>query len=133
MPPIPSLFAKRNNEASKTEVVREKIIASQYRSAAAEGLGRREPSAESSGMALHRRLTLQLHSGPLSTIRAATPPSRNGLSHVNRERSAEMAEQLLWSTLDHLKVSVTRSFQLPTSIRREQKLFTNKMYKFSQL
>ena len=46
--------------------------------------------------------SLQLHSGPLSSIRAATPPSRNGLSHANRERPAEMGEQLFWRTLDHL-------------------------------
>lgn len=46
---------------------------------------------------------LQLHSGPLSTIRGATAPSRNGLSHANRERSPAMAEQLLWKTLAHLK------------------------------
>jgi hypothetical protein len=46
---------------------------------------------------------LQLHSGPLSTIRGATPPSRNGLSNANRERPAEMAEKLFWSVLDHLK------------------------------
>ncbi len=47
--------------------------------------------------------SLQLHSGPLSTIRGATPPSRNGLSHANRERPAEMAEKLFWWQLDHLK------------------------------
>jgi hypothetical protein len=47
--------------------------------------------------------SLQLHSGPLSTIRGATPPSRNGLSHANRERPAEMAEQLFWRQLDHLR------------------------------
>jgi len=47
--------------------------------------------------------SLQLHSGPLSTIRGATPASRNGLSHANRQRSAEMAEQLFWSVLGHLK------------------------------
>ena len=46
--------------------------------------------------------SLQLHSGPLSTIRGATPPSRNGLSHANRGRSAAMAEQLFWRTLQHL-------------------------------
>jgi hypothetical protein len=45
---------------------------------------------------------LQLHSGPLVTVRGATPPSRNGLSHANRERPAEMAEQLFWGVLDHL-------------------------------
>lgn len=46
--------------------------------------------------------SLQLHSGPLSTIRGATAPSRNGLSHANRERPAEMAERLFWSELNHL-------------------------------
>jgi len=46
---------------------------------------------------------LQLHSGPLSTLRGATPPSRNGLSHANRQRPAEMAEKLFWRTLAHLK------------------------------
>ncbi len=38
--------------------------------------------------------SLQLHSGPLSTLRGATAPSRNGLSHANQERPAQMAEQL---------------------------------------
>lgn len=47
--------------------------------------------------------SLQLHSGPLSTIRGASAPSRNGLSHANRERSAQMAEELFWSVLEHLK------------------------------
>ena len=46
--------------------------------------------------------SLQLHSGPLSTIRGATAPSRNGLSHANRERCPEMAEMLFWRTLEHL-------------------------------
>jgi hypothetical protein len=46
---------------------------------------------------------LQLHSGPLSTVRGATPPSRNGFSNANRERSSEMAERLFWSVLEHLK------------------------------
>src|SRR5271156_3298812 len=47
--------------------------------------------------------SLQLHSGPLSTVRGATAPSRNGLSHANRERPAQMAEQLFWRVLEHLK------------------------------
>ena len=46
--------------------------------------------------------SLQLHSGPLSTIRGATAPSRNGLSHANRERPADMAEQLFWRVLEHV-------------------------------
>ena len=47
--------------------------------------------------------SLQLHSGPLASIRGATAPSRNGLSHANRERPAAMAEQLFWRVLEHLK------------------------------
>jgi hypothetical protein len=46
--------------------------------------------------------SLQLHSGPLSAIRGAKPPSRNGFSNANRERPAEMAEQLFWRVMDHL-------------------------------
>ena len=45
---------------------------------------------------------LQLHSGPLSAIRGATAPSRNGLSHANKTRPAEMAEKLFWGVLEHL-------------------------------
>ena len=46
--------------------------------------------------------SLQLHSGPLSSVRGATAPSRNGLSNANRERSAAMAEQLFWRVKEHL-------------------------------
>src|SRR5271169_3879926 len=46
--------------------------------------------------------SLQLHSGPLVSLRGATAPSRNGLSHANRERPAEMAEQLFWRVLNVL-------------------------------
>src|SRR6058998_740219 len=46
--------------------------------------------------------SLQLHSGPLSSVRGATAPSRNGLSHANRERPAQMAEDLFWRVMDHL-------------------------------
>src|SRR5215472_617053 len=46
--------------------------------------------------------SLQLHSGPLASIRGATPPSRNGFSNANRERPAQMAEQLFWVVREHL-------------------------------
>lgn len=45
---------------------------------------------------------LGLHSGPLSSIRGATPPTRNNLSHANKVRPAEMAEQLFWEVFKHL-------------------------------
>lgn len=41
---------------------------------------------------------LRHHSGSLGTIRRATAPSRNGLSHANKVRNADMAEQLFWDT-----------------------------------
>lgn len=46
--------------------------------------------------------SLHLHSGALSAIRGATPPSRNGLSNANRERPCEMAEKLFWSVTSSL-------------------------------
>jgi hypothetical protein len=45
---------------------------------------------------------LGLHSGPLSSIRGATPPTRNNLSHADKVRPAEMAEKLFWAVLEHL-------------------------------
>lgn len=45
---------------------------------------------------------LRLHSGPLSSLRGATPPSRNNLSHANKVRPAKMAERLFWAVMEHL-------------------------------
>jgi len=47
--------------------------------------------------------SLRLHSGPLSAVRGATPPSRNNLSHANKRRPAELGERLFWSVLKHLQ------------------------------
>lgn len=47
--------------------------------------------------------TLRNHSSAFSTLRGATAPSRNGLSHANRHRNADMAEALFWSTLEDLQ------------------------------
>ena len=47
--------------------------------------------------------TLKNHTGVLSTMRKVTAPSRNGLSHANRERNADMAEELFWKMLEHLQ------------------------------
>jgi hypothetical protein len=46
---------------------------------------------------------LRLNAGPLSAIRGATPPSKNALSHANRERDAAMAEALFWRMLERLQ------------------------------
>jgi hypothetical protein len=47
--------------------------------------------------------TLRNHSGVLTTIRRATPPSRNGLSHANRVRDPTMAQALFWDVLSHIE------------------------------
>jgi len=48
---------------------------------------------------------LRLWRTPLAAIRGATPPSRNNLSHANRERPCAMAEQLFWAVLGHLELT----------------------------
>jgi hypothetical protein len=47
--------------------------------------------------------SLRLHSGPLSAVRGATPPSRNNLSHANKQRPAALGEKLFWAVLAHLQ------------------------------
>ena len=47
--------------------------------------------------------TMRNHVGAVAAIRRASPPSRNGLSHANRIRNADMAEELFWSVLAHLQ------------------------------
>jgi hypothetical protein len=43
--------------------------------------------------------SLRNHGGALAMLRGATAPSRNGLSHANAVRNADMAEELFWATL----------------------------------
>ena len=48
---------------------------------------------------------LRLHSGPLSAIRGATPPSKNALSHANRQRNPNtrlftLIRSALWQKLE---------------------------------
>jgi len=51
------------------------------------------------------------HSGAFKDIRDASPPSRNGLSHANRNRNPEMAEDLFRSVFSKMKEN-TPSFGL---------------------
>lgn len=46
--------------------------------------------------------SLQLNQGALAAIRGAGAPSRNGLSHANKVRPAEMGQKLFWSVLESL-------------------------------
>ena len=47
--------------------------------------------------------TLRHHEGVLTTIRCAVAPSRNGLSHANRNRNSDMAQDLFWKVLAYLE------------------------------
>lgn len=68
--------------------------------------------------------TLRFHKGALSTLRNATPPSRNGLSHANRIRPASMAKDLFYEVLHHLTNTFPKfgrmdtTFKLPRKIKR---------------
>lgn len=46
--------------------------------------------------------SLRMNRDTLSTIRGATPPTRNNLSHANKIRDCAMAEALYWRMMDHL-------------------------------
>jgi IS4 transposase len=47
--------------------------------------------------------SLKHHVGALATLRGASAPSRNALSHANRVRNADMAEDLFWSTMSEIQ------------------------------
>ena len=47
--------------------------------------------------------TLRHHAAKLRAIRGAVAPSRNTLSHANRERDSDMMEALFWKVLGHLQ------------------------------
>ena len=53
---------------------------------------------------------LRLHSGLVSALRGATPPSRNNLSHANKRRDAAFAEGLFWAVLKHFRIRIGLSF-----------------------
>jgi hypothetical protein len=71
--------------------------------------------------------TLRHHAGALSTLRRATPPSRNGLSHANKVRSSEMARDLFYETLSHFSSSFPRfgRFDAPFKLSRRIKRTVN--------
>ena len=46
---------------------------------------------------------LQLHSGPLSAVRAAKAPYKNTFSYANRTRDSKLGERLFYSVLEHLE------------------------------
>lgn len=52
---------------------------------------------------------LRMNARALGTVRGATPPSRNNLSHANRVRDCGMAEAVYWKVMEHV-MNQTPSF-----------------------
>jgi len=57
---------------------------------------------------------LRLWATPLRTLRGATPPSRNALSHANKSRDAALGEAVFWQVLDHLQTTFPAFGRGPT-------------------
>ncbi len=73
--------------------------------------------------------TLRNHCGLVSKIRDCVPPSRNGLSHANRNRDAGMAEKLFWEVLAHLnEISPNFRIQGRRYCALPRRLFTQMTY-----
>ena len=53
---------------------------------------------------------LRNHSRWLGSLRGATAPPRNTLSHANKTRDSTMMEELFWKTLHHLEHSLPGGF-----------------------
>lgn len=66
--------------------------------------------------------TLRHHAGSLSTLRGATPPSRNGLSHANKVRSAAMARDLFYEVLAHFSRNFPRFGRFDTPFKLSRKI-----------
>lgn len=70
---------------------------------------------------------LKNHEGSLKTIRGATPPSRNGLSHASRTRNADLAEELFWTVLNHFQ-SISRGFGFGRNYKGLPRRFKRTIY-----
>lgn len=66
--------------------------------------------------------TLRHHEGALSTIRKATPPSRNGLSHANKVRDSEMAKDLFYETLASLSQTFPKFGRMDSAFKLSRKI-----------
>ena len=69
-------------------------------------------SAHSCNWAERRCDNLRHHGAKLGAIRGAVPPSRNTLSHANKDRNSDMMEELFWT------ISVTFNRSIRNSDRR---------------
>ena len=70
---------------------------------------------------------LRNHEGSLQSIRGASAPSRNGLSHANRTRNADLAEELFWLVLAHFQ-SISRGFGFGRNYKGLPRRFKKTIY-----
>lgn len=70
---------------------------------------------------------LKNYEGSLKTIRGATPPSRNGLSHASRTRNADLPEELFWTVLNHFQ-SISRGFGFERNYKGLPRRFKRTIY-----
>lgn len=66
--------------------------------------------------------TLRHHTGALSTLRDASPPSRNCLSHANRVRSSAMVRDLFYEVLGHFSSRFTQFGRFDSVFKLTRKL-----------
>ena len=71
--------------------------------------------------------TLTNHKSVLTGIRRAVGPSRNGLSHANKTRNPDMAEDLFWKMMTHLQ-SIHPSFGLGKKYKGFPKRFKRSIH-----
>ncbi len=65
---------------------------------------------------------LRYHASALLTLRNATPPSRNGLSHANKVRNSEMAKDLFYETLAQLSGNFPKFGRLDTPFKLSRRI-----------
>lgn len=66
--------------------------------------------------------TLRNHRGVLPTLRGATPPSRNGLSHANKVRDSKMAKDLFYETLADLTSTFPKFGRMDSAFKLSRKI-----------
>ena len=71
--------------------------------------------------------TLTNHKSVLTGIRRAVGPSRNGLSHANKTRNPDMAEDLFWKMMTHLQ-TIHPSFGLGKKYKGFPKRFKRSIH-----
>ena len=71
--------------------------------------------------------SLQHHAGMLSQIRRCSPPTRNGLSYANRNRNADMAEELFWYVYVRKKIRIISDERIRLTVTNTARLYSKEL------